>query len=324
MINYRGSIYKSITTKLKWKFGSKKEFLEDLKDYYENCITDCDEIIEKLRFYRGDKERTKDSFTSFGLSISVASLDSKVSEADSLVSDPYNTYRKNNPIESHFWRLRKDEINDQLRFVKNLRSDIVDAKNEVEKCLDIYEKEIKREKASKQRDKSYEIDEEEIFPDSLPSEIRTQLVEKVQDEFSESDTEDDSEDNGFINSLTSTLKRDNSEDDSEDKDTYDNMMTPEQLTHFIILRMKKYREEQYDIEWHNNIKNGHTEQAKDIIEVMDEYLITDIDLLLRRLENDIDDFYIREVEKEYIKDVLSSDIPHEKITLNKYKNDQKY
>lgn len=323
MINYSSRIYKSITTKLKWKFGSKKDFLKDLKNYYENCITDCDEIIDTLKFYRGDKERTENSLTSYGLKISVASLDSKVSEADSLISDPYDTYRKNNPIESHFWRSRKDEINAQLRFVKDLRSDILDAKNEVEKCLDIYEKEVKREEASKQRNKSYNIDEEEIFPDSLPSEIKNQLVEKVQNEFSEPDTEGEDEDDSFISSLNSTLKRVDGEEE-DDEDTYDNMMTPEQLTHFIILQVKKYRDEQYDIKWHSNIKNGHTDQAEDVVEVIDRYLIADIDILLRRLENDIDNFYIREAEKEYIKDVLSSDICHNRTTLNNYKNDREY
>lgn len=301
----------SLSEKIRWKVGDKQEFLENLAELYTECIEDCDDILDTLRYYRKDRDNLK---STIGYGSSVSLLDSRTSDTNKLVSKPYGNYREQEPILDHsIWRKQEKRINEHIDFVKNLKREFRDSKKEVENCIENYESEKSQRKAENQLGKNYDINKNRFLPDSMPSEVKERLSSHVDDfvDLEEDNTENDSND-----SLMSSLTDDDSTDD-QDEDIP--IMNRRNLTHFIILYIKNNRDQTYDLPWYRSLKSGHNEHAEKIEETIGTNFIHNTDHVLRRLENIEPELYhLRDQEKEYIRSVLDGEVDHNRTTIDSF------
>lgn len=320
------SILESLRQKIKWKVGDKKEFLEDLISLYDDCIEDCETIRDKIKYYRKDKDNIRSDIT---IGTDVSLVDKYTNEANKLVSRPYSEYRKENPIlEPGLWDSfsgtkdsKKKRMNEHINFINELRSEFVDAKKEVEECLEKYEFEKNEKEAHNQLDKDYNIDEDKILPDALPRDVRKDLSSKVDEMTEDEDSEEKQDESGLISRF-----RDNnqSDDHKEHNDKYESMMTSDKLAQFVILHIRKRKDQEYDLEWYNKLEKGHPEQAKDIKEQINQFSsFYSVNTIINKLRENIDCFYLDNIQEKYIKDVINGNIEYDKTTIETYRENNK-
>jgi hypothetical protein len=259
-----------------------------------------------------------------GIGDSVALLDKYTNQSNKLVSKPYSSYRTKNPIlEPGLWNSfsgtkdsKKKRMNEHIDFLNELRSEFIDAKKEVEECLENYEFEKNEKKSHEQLDKNYKIDQDKILPESLPRKVRKDLSSKVDDMTKNSENKK--------NRIVSRFRNNSESDEKEENQKYENMMTSDKLAHFIILHIKRTEDQDYDVEWYHRLQSGHPEQSKDIIEQIEQFSFAySIHNLIDNLRKEIDCFYLDDIQEEYIKDVTRGNIEQNKTTIQRYKNDNK-
>lgn len=239
--------------RIKRRFSSAEDALDDMEEMYEESISSIDEIEDKLNYYKRRPEELRNEYTK---EVTTYSIDERVDESTDLVKKIYGQYRKERPLltgDEDYYDFRRpisgtkeeherfrERAKEHIRFLSKVRSVLQDALEDVRKSEEKLEREKYKKKAAKDRDKSYDIDKDEIIPDSSPDKIRNELSDVLDDE---------------IDEVTE-------EEEEEGKTTEDEMslMTERQFIHYIIEYLKSSRGSRSD--YYKTLNQGYPEQSE--------------------------------------------------------------